>query len=67
MHLNDQYNVHDYQDAYGVLFWGKTGDGKSTTINAFFNIVKGIKLEDNYRFILIKWNFQICFFKCNRS
>ena len=41
------------KEAYVVLFCGKTGDGKSTAINAFFNIVKGIKIEDNYRFILI--------------
>ena len=49
----DHYEVNDYDNAYVVLFCGKTGDGKSTAINAFFNIVKGIELEDNYRFILI--------------
>ena len=37
-----------------MIFIGKTGDGKSTAINALFNIIKGIKLEDNHRFILIK-------------
>ena len=37
-----------------ILFVGKTGDGKTTAINAFFNVIKGIKLEDNFRFILIK-------------
>ena len=49
----DKYNPRDYQDAYVVLFCGKTGDGKTTAINAFFNIIKGITLEDNFRFILI--------------
>jgi len=49
----DKYDVKDYTDAYIVLFCGKTGDGKSTAINAFFNIVKGIELHDDYRFILI--------------
>ena len=49
----DKYKVEDYSDAYVVLFCGKTGDGKTTAINAFFNIVKGVQLEDNYRFILI--------------
>ena len=49
----DQYNVKDYSDAYIVLFCGKTGDGKSTAINAFFNIIKGVELHDDYRFILI--------------
>lgn len=49
----DEFNINDYDNAYVILFCGKTGDGKSTAINAFFNIVKGIKLKDNYRFILI--------------
>jgi len=50
----DDFDLNDYKDAYIVLFCGKTGDGKSTAINAFFNIVKGIRLEDEFRFILIK-------------
>ena len=49
----DEFNINDYDNAYVILFCGKTGDGKSTAINAFFNIIKGIKLGDNYRFILI--------------
>lgn len=49
----DKYNAKDYSDAYIVLFCGKTGDGKSTAINAFFNIIKGVQLHDDYRFILI--------------
>ena len=49
----DEFNINDYDNAYVVLFCGRTGDGKSTAINAFFNIIKGVKLEDNYRFILI--------------
>ena len=62
-HFYDEFDVHDYQNAYVILFLGKIGDGKSTAINAFFNIVKGIELEDNYRFILItepnkKWGSQ---------
>ena len=44
-------NYND-SDSYVVFFCGKTGDGKSIAINAFFNIIKGIKLNDNYRFIL---------------
>ena len=50
----DNFEVEDYNNAYVILFCGKTGDGKTTAINAFFNIIKGIILEDNYRFILIK-------------
>ena len=49
----DRYGGKDYSDAYIVLFCGKTGDGKSTAINAFFNIVKGIEISDDYRFLLI--------------
>lgn len=49
----DQYEPGDDHDAYIVLFCGKTGDGKTTAINAFFNIIKGVELEDNYRFILV--------------
>ena len=50
----DEFNTSDYDNAYVLLFLGKVGDGKSTAINALFNIIKGIKLEDNYRLILIK-------------
>ena len=50
----DKFDENDYKNAYIVLFIGKTGDGKTTAINAFFNILKGIKIEDRYRFILIK-------------
>ena len=45
--------IDDFHNAYVILFCGKTGEGKTTAINAFFNIIKGIKLEYNYRFILI--------------
>ena len=48
----DVYDPEDYHNAYVILFCGKTGDGKTTAINALFNIIKGISLEDNYRFIL---------------
>ena len=49
----DSFEASDYESAYVALFCGKTGDGKSTALNAFFNIIKGIELKDNYRFILI--------------
>ena len=49
----DIFEPNDYDNAYVILFCGKTGDGKTTAINAFFNIIKGVKLEDNYRFVLI--------------
>ena len=46
----DEFNDNDYDNAYVILFCGQTEDG---AINAFFNTIKGIKLEDNYRFNLI--------------
>lgn len=49
----DKLNEGEMRDACVILFCGKTGDGKSTAINAFFNIIKGVQFEDNYRFILI--------------
>ena len=53
-YIYDNFNEEDYNTAYIVLFAGKTGAGKTTAINAFFNIIKGVKLEDNYRYILIE-------------
>ena len=50
----DKFDINDYKNSYVVLFCGKTGDGKTTAINAFFNIIKGIELNDSYRFILIR-------------
>ena len=50
----DKFDSNDYKNAIIILFIGKTGDGKTTAINALFNIIKGVKREDKYRFILIK-------------
>ena len=50
----DDLNENDLKIAYIILFAGKTGAGKTTAINALFNIIKGVKLKDNYRFILIE-------------
>ena len=50
----DEYDISDENYSYVVLFVGKTGDGKTTAINSFCNIIKGIQLEDEYRFILIE-------------
>ena len=40
-------------DAYVILFYGKTGESEITVINVFFNIIKGINLNDNFRYIFI--------------
>ena len=49
----DEFDILEVSKAFVILFCGKTGDGKTTAINSFFNIVKGIELEDEQRFILI--------------
>lgn len=53
VYFYDEFDLNDYKEAYIVLFCGITGVGQTNSINAFFNVIKGIKLEDNYRFILI--------------
>ena len=50
----DELELDDEKNCKIILFIGKTGDGKTTAINAFFNIIKGIKLEEKYRLVLIK-------------
>ena len=40
-------------DAFIDLFTGKTGDWKTIAINVFFNIIRDVKLKDDYRYILI--------------
>ena len=50
----DNFDKNDMENAHIILFIGKTGDGKTTAINALFNIIKLVKIEDKYRFILIK-------------
>ena len=50
----DHLSQNEIQNAYIILFAGKTGSGKTTAINAFVNIVKGIKLGDLKRYKLIE-------------
>ena len=50
----DKFDHNDNKNAKIILFLGKTGDGKTTAINALFNIIKGIQREDKHRFVLIK-------------
>ena len=45
----DDLSPNEIQNAYIILFAGKTGPGKTTAINAFVNIVKDIKLGDPKR------------------
>ena len=49
----DDLSEEEIMNAKIILFSGKTGAGKTTAINAFVNIVKGIKLKDNKRYTMI--------------
>ena len=50
----DNFSEYDIHNAKIILFAGKTGSGKTTAINAFVNIVKGVKLGDHKRYNLIQ-------------
>ena len=51
--LNIEFTSEEEDNSKVVLLVGKTGDGKSTFINALVNIYLGIQLEDNFRYLLI--------------
>ena len=53
-HYYDKFEENEKDIARVILFIGKTGHGKTLAINALFNIIKKIKLEDKFRFILIE-------------
>ena len=55
-HYYDNFEENEKDIARVILFIGKTGYGKTLAINALFNIIKKIKLEDKFRFILIEEN-----------
>ncbi len=55
-YIYDEFDNNDLKNAIVVLFFGPTGSGKTTAINALFNIIKGINLEDNFRFLLYAEN-----------
>lgn len=50
---NIEFTSEEEDKSKVVLLVGKTGDGKSTFINALVNIYLGIQLEDNFRYLLI--------------
>ena len=36
---------------------GQTGCGKTTLLNSFLNYILGIKIEDNFRYVIIHETF----------
>jgi len=49
----DKFDKDDNNKAYIILFLGQKGEGKTKAINAYFNLIKGIKLEKKEKIILI--------------
>lgn len=50
----DTFKKDDYDKAFIILFFSDNYEIKRKTINSFFNIIKGKKLETNERYILIE-------------
>ena len=50
----DKFEQYDYDKAYIIIFIGKKGDGKRSTINSLFNVIKGVNPDSNSRYFLIK-------------
>lgn len=49
-----EFTTEEEEKTKVVLLVGKTGDGKSTFVNALVNIYLGINIEDKFRYLLIK-------------
>ena len=50
----DQFKKDDFDKAYIIIFFSDNFEIKLKAINSFLNVIKGIKLEENERFILIE-------------
>ena len=48
------FNTEEEDNSKVILLIGQTGEGKTTFLNAFVNIYSGIKIEDNFRYLLVK-------------
>jgi len=51
-----EFTTEEEKNSKVVLLVGKTGDGKSTFVNALVNIYLGITIEDKFRYLLINDN-----------
>ncbi|GAB1219489.1 hypothetical protein ENUP19_0036G0064 [Entamoeba nuttalli] len=53
LYPNQQFNQKDENAAIGILVVGQTGSVKTTLLNSFVNALYGIKLTDDFRYIII--------------
>ena len=47
------FSTEEENNSKVILLIGQTGEGKTTFINALVNIYSGIKIEDNFRYLLV--------------
>ncbi|BFU24139.1 hypothetical protein conserved [Entamoeba histolytica] len=53
LYPNEPFNHKDENDAIAILVVGETGSGKTTLLNSFVNALYGIKITDDFRYIII--------------
>ncbi|EDR23012.1 hypothetical protein, conserved [Entamoeba dispar SAW760] len=53
LYPNEEFNTIDESDAIAILVVGQTGSGKTTLLNSFVNAICGIKITDDFRYIII--------------
>ncbi|GAB1223191.1 hypothetical protein ENUP19_0136G0028 [Entamoeba nuttalli] len=53
LYPNEPFNQKDENDAIAILVVGETGSGKTTLLNSFVNALYGIKITDDFRYIII--------------
>ncbi|EDR28199.1 hypothetical protein, conserved [Entamoeba dispar SAW760] len=53
LYPNEPFNPKDENDAIAILVVGQTGSGKTTLLNSFVNALYGIKITDDFRYIII--------------
>ncbi|EMD49758.1 Hypothetical protein EHI5A_237180, partial [Entamoeba histolytica KU27] len=53
LYPNQPFNQIDENDAIAILVFGQTGSGKTTLLNSFVNAIYGIRITDDFRYIII--------------
>lgn len=48
------FSTEEEKNSKVILLIGQTGEGKTTFLNALVNIYSGIKIEDNFRYLLVQ-------------